>query len=820
MDDIISGIIQLIGGNVKLSRPPINHKIQQLGQYRPDQGLHATRINNRGPPKVSFIGPVGQHIPNLVPPSVLIGPGRPAGIALPFPPSHLARLPLPLNIAPTKPPFIIPESDVSFLLGLMKPHIKEDMDLIHMKNLPKIQTSQLHEKIKDKTTTSVINSRPLFTEKIIANPTILHEFLKSNSIYSNLLSSLSTELLALNISKTMTSQETTKTITKSTLQNSSSLSQEPISSFIIPSQPESPLPTGPITDWVPLYVPASVKTNEFASEEPIIITMPDEPSVFELIVKHQIGPKTSISDSLPTIEPTPALKTSVLNTLTENHEMNEFSISKTLSSSLITTATITRATISEISTESISASTTITSNDTNMNKEDVEIVYGRPAPINHNKPLAPSFTTNIEEIITLSGSGKMSTKTQSISTTVKNSVIAVGRPIVVPVEMDEVKPQVGSNRNNQNNRQSSTNTEPSHQSGVGSKPTINKPSLGIAPTLKVGSGVTVNGDDSSDKNGILQPNGQTTQTKPLIVRRPPFRPRPSVPIVRIDTCIVGDDSTCETALNEKCQTELGLSSCQCRPGFSRNMARTPCVPVISLALSLKVDRIGDKKLLFSRNLLNSDSEDYQYLEYESLQAINSLFSQSKLTRVFLGSKVNRFYSVAGKTIVNATINLELNNATVTPTIKRYVQQELSRVIAIRNNNIGESQLWVEGSLNAIPRVEDLNECSNNDLNDCSKNAKCINDFGTFKCECEAGYEDKFSHDKLKSGRFCSACSPQYCSNRGECFVVKGQRECKCKGNFIGSKCDIDAEVLGVALGGSVAALIIIIITFLCLYMWK
>ena len=103
-----------------------------------------------------------------------------------------------------------------------------------------------------------------------------------------------------------------------------------------------------------------------------------------------------------------------------------------------------------------------------------------------------------------------------------------------------------------------------------------------------------------------------------------------------------------------------------------------------------------------------------------------------MSKVYLGTKINRFYSVAGKTIVNASINLELNNATTTPSIRRYVQQELTRVIATRNNNIGDSQLWVDGSLNAIPRVEDLNECSNNELNDCSKYAKCFNDFGGFR----------------------------------------------------------------------------------------
>jgi hypothetical protein len=40
----------------------------------------------------------------------------------------------------------------------------------------------------------------------------------------------------------------------------------------------------------------------------------------------------------------------------------------------------------------------------------------------------------------------------------------------------------------------------------------------------------------------------------------------NVPQVRIDTCILGDDSTCDQSQNEKCKIENGISSCNCKPG--------------------------------------------------------------------------------------------------------------------------------------------------------------------------------------------------------------------------------------------------------------
>ena len=48
----------------------------------------------------------------------------------------------------------------------------------------------------------------------------------------------------------------------------------------------------------------------------------------------------------------------------------------------------------------------------------------------------------------------------------------------------------------------------------------------------------------------------------------------------------------------------------------------------------------------------------------------------------------------------------------------------------------------------------------------------------------------------------------------------GARVCECEGNFYGDQCQIDGEVLAVAIGTSVAAVIIIVLTLVCLCMWR
>ena len=40
------------------------------------------------------------------------------------------------------------------------------------------------------------------------------------------------------------------------------------------------------------------------------------------------------------------------------------------------------------------------------------------------------------------------------------------------------------------------------------------------------------------------------------------------------------------------------------------------------------------------------------------------------------------------------------------------------------------------------------------------------------------------------------------------------------GNYYGDKCEVDGEVLAVAIGASVAAVVIIILTLVCLCMWR
>lgn len=91
---------------------------------------------------------------------------------------------------------------------------------------------------------------------------------------------------------------------------------------------------------------------------------------------------------------------------------------------------------------------------------------------------------------------------------------------------------------------------------------------------------------------------------------------------RIDTCIVGDDSTCDGSQHEICRTEAGVSACHCRPGHARRKHRDPCRKVVSVLVSLRVDRLYDRKVKWVSDFLDKSSESYQQLSYETERAVS------------------------------------------------------------------------------------------------------------------------------------------------------------------------------------------------------
>lgn len=270
--------------------------------------------------------------------------------------------------------------------------------------------------------------------------------------------------------------------------------------------------------------------------------------------------------------------------------------------------------------------------------------------------------------------------------------------------------------------------------------------------------------------------GTAVPASPLPPPKAPVKPihvpsrRPS-PTVRIDTCIVGDDSTCDQTQNERCKTEIGVSSCHCRPGYTRRKHREACRKMVSLMLSLRVDRLYENRVNWDPNFNDPVSEPRRKMTYEVIRAISSAMSMTPFSDDYLDAKVNRIYKgdpEIGGIWVNMTMNLNENAETIRPSTRGDIQKHLLGVIHRRNNNVGNSAVYVDTPIGAVAHVQDLDECTDPELNDCHTMAKCTNIWGGFRCECPIALKDPWRDQVNRAGRMCERCPDEFCNNRGEC----------------------------------------------------
>ncbi|CAD1469285.1 unnamed protein product, partial [Heterotrigona itama] len=282
---------------------------------------------------------------------------------------------------------------------------------------------------------------------------------------------------------------------------------------------------------------------------------------------------------------------------------------------------------------------------------------------------------------------------------------------------------------------------------------------------------------------VAQPDPPTATPRPNgSIRRPTFHRRPTQPPVRIDTCIVGDTSTCDISQHEACATVQGVSACHCKPGYARLQHSLPCKKIISIVVSIRVDKIYDRKVVWDRGFTDRDSEPYQTLAYEANRAIESAMSMTPFSDEYMGSFINGVYQGdvsqgQGGVFVNATLKLTYEPRTIRSSLAGELQRHLLGVIHRRSNNIGNSALYVDSPPGSISNLQDLDECASSELNDCHSSAVCTNNWGGFTCTCNPGLKDPHKDDANESGRTCISCPSTYCNNRGSCSYQGDHMQC-------------------------------------------
>ncbi|XP_036142162.1 uncharacterized protein LOC105829558 [Monomorium pharaonis] len=846
IQDIITGIVKLLNGNVNVAANTV----------RPLRPIQATRINNRGPPRISDVPPLLSDFdtPGMNPPPPPLSSSHPYPFEKPpapdrplLPPERPIRpfisgVPLPEQVVP-------PWSWDSSHNGNRRPAPAYKPSLLSLdsfhrdKNFSTTENSQYNLKPESETPheSSTIKKDASHQETLIKNDTKNHASNSSigkdrvestaainNSAIQNATkkseSEESTKKHNIVIHKYHTPSKETKINTDETLLlgvptdfTSTRTIQHPESSTASSNEQIKVTKSSKIEEKIstmskgekPIEKTISTTSKTFSTSTLNIETSSSVQVIESMSTKVLLRPTaTTVKPSIDTkfgvsLEPSSTLDieytepTSSVSTPTDGlpatYSKNSATTEKNIHS---TTSTFTKNTGS---TERYRPRPGIVLDDT----LDYTGAQGLPS----QRPYAPSRHPSLGDVfdVTVSaiqGPGGSSGGSVRVSLNSGGGDViltsAVGGEGFVSIDGKRTYMNVFDNTDQM--------TAPTH---VQPQPTRTQP-----PPI-IGAGLAIPQSDAP--LATSRPNGSN--------RRPPLYRRPTQPPVRIDTCIVGDTSTCDASQHEACATVQGVSACHCKPGYARLQHSLPCKKIVSIVVSIRVDKFYDKKVVWDRGLADKDSESYQTLAYEASRAIESAMSMTPFSDEYMGSLINNVYhgdisQGQGGVFVNTTLKLIYEPRTIRPNLAGELQRHLLGVIHRRNNNIGNSALYVESPPGSISNLQDLDECASSELNDCHSSASCTNTFGGFTCSCNSGLKDPHKNDPNESGRTCLSCPSTYCNNRGTCSYQGDQMHCTCTGNYYGAQCEVDGEVLGVAIGASVAALIIIVLTLVCLVMWS
>lgn len=102
-------------------------------------------------------------------------------------------------------------------------------------------------------------------------------------------------------------------------------------------------------------------------------------------------------------------------------------------------------------------------------------------------------------------------------------------------------------------------------------------------------------------------------------------------------------------------------------------------------MSLRVDRIYERRVVWDQKLADHSSEPYGQLSFETMRAVDSAMSMTPFSDEFMEAHVNGIYKGdpakgSAGVFVNVTLQLEENGDTLRPALKGDIQRHLLGVI--------------------------------------------------------------------------------------------------------------------------------------------
>ena len=201
---------------------------------------------------------------------------------------------------------------------------------------------------------------------------------------------------------------------------------------------------------------------------------------------------------------------------------------------------------------------------------------------------------------------------------------------------------------------------------------------------------------------------------------------------------------------------------------------------------VRVTKLGESEIVWQSDLLNHTSEQYMNLAKATQMQLDNAQVADGLKDNYIGSDVMSIdQAIDGNgVLVNMTIHLTESGNLDEDLLKEKLAKTLEKSSEFLPS---PQQIYAD-----LEDVIDFDECSSEEYNDCAISASCINEPGTYRCECLNGYPDL---DISFPGRMCAseikAC--EFCSGHGDCFRDEtGQiSSCKCHRMYLGRRCDIN-----------------------------
>ncbi|XP_017485073.1 PREDICTED: mucin-12-like [Rhagoletis zephyria] len=279
---------------------------------------------------------------------------------------------------------------------------------------------------------------------------------------------------------------------------------------------------------------------------------------------------------------------------------------------------------------------------------------------------------------------------------------------------------------------------------------------------------------------VPEDSGKGSFKKSTKAFMPKTTTRPS--ILDLDQC----KPACNAANKEICKEFAGKFKCDCRPGYTKKLGSDTCHELQNFIVLVRVTKLGESDVVWQSDLLNRTSDQYMNLAKAARTQLDGAHVTEELKDNYISSDVMSIDQATdgNGVLVNMTIHLtESGNLD-----EDLLKEKLARTLEKSSEQLpSPSQIYAD-----LEDVADFDECSSEEYNDCASSARCINELGTYKCECLNGYPDL---DPGNPGRMCSseikAC--EFCNGRGDCFRDEtGQiSSCKCHRMYLGRRCDIN-----------------------------